>query len=369
MDPSKKYTTIHYDSYLQLSKLLDAQHPRSGEFEKAAHEETLFIIVHQVYELWFKQSLHEIESVCDMFRGDNLDEKNIGSAVSRLDRVERILKLMIQQIEVLESMTPLDFLDFRNYLFPASGFQSFQFRNIEALLGLEEKQRITYNGHSYKIVFTDEQKEALEKIEKGGSLFELVESWLERIPFLDNPEFKFLESYQLAVEKMLEKEKAAIEKTDYLSDKMKKMRIDMLGNTNTYFKHVLLEEEHDKLRESGEVRLSYKATLSALFINLYREMPILQLPFRLIMNLVDIDSLLTTWRYRHAQMVKRMIGNKVGTGGSSGHGYLIETAEKHKIFHDFHNISSLLIPRSELPVLPDSFEQSLGFFFSHSKES
>ncbi len=369
MDPSKKYTTIHYDSYLQLSKLLDAQHPRSGEFEEPAHEETLFIIVHQVYELWFKQSLHEIESVCNMFRGDILDERNIGSAVSRLDRVERILKLMIQQIEVLESMTPLDFLDFRNYLFPASGFQSFQFRNIETLLGLQEKQRITYNGHSYKIVFTDEQKAALDRIEKNGSLFQLVESWLERIPFLEDPTFNFLEAYKVAVEKMLLREKEAIEKTDYLSDKMKKMRIDMLGNTNTYFKHVLSEEEHNKLREKGEVRLSYKATLSALFINLYREMPILQLPFRLIMNLVDIDSLLTTWRYRHAQMVKRMIGNKVGTGGSSGHSYLRDTAERHKIFHDFHNISSLLIPRSELPELPESFERTLGFYFSHTHQS
>ena len=83
---------------------------------------------------------------------------------------------------------------------------------------------------------------------------------------------------------------------------------------------------------------------------------------------MNIDELLTTWRYRHAQMVMRMIGNKVGTGGSSGHDYLAATAEKHKIFKDFHNISSLLIPRSDLPELPDDLEKELSFHYSQSKK-
>lgn len=362
MDPSKKYTTIHYHSYLQLEKLLDAQHTRSGKFEaKPAHEEMLFIIVHQVYELWFKQIMHELESVCDLFRTEQIDEKNMGTVVSRLDRVEHILKLIIQQIEVLETMTPLDFLDFRNYLFPASGFQSFQFRSIEALLGLREDDRMTYNGHSYKIVFTDEQKEVLDKIETQGSLFELIEAWLERIPFLKMEGFDFMAAYKKAVDAMLNKEEKAIQETTYLSDKMKAMRLKMLGGTNTYFKHVLSKDEHNKMKDSGEIRMSYQATISALLINLYRDQPILNLPFRLLTNLTDIDELLTTWRYRHAQMVKRMIGNKVGTGGSSGHDYLIQTALKHKIFNDLHNISSLLIPRSELPELPEQIQEILGF--------
>lgn len=365
MDPSKKYTTIHYHSYLELDKLLDAQHTRSGKFEnKPAHEELLFIIVHQVYELWFKQIMHELESVCELFRTDDIDERNMGTVVSRLDRVEQILKLIIQQIDVLETMTPLDFLDFRNYLFPASGFQSIQFRCVEALIGLREEDRLTYNGHSYKIVFTEDQQAVLNKIENEGSLFELVEAWLERIPFLKMEGFDFLKAYKIAVDNMLAKEQSAIESTDYLSDKMKAMRLKMLGGTNTYFKHVLSQEEHEKMMSNGEVRLSYKATISALLINLYRDQPILNLPFRFLTNLTDIDELLTTWRYRHAQMVKRMIGNKVGTGGSSGHDYLIETALKHKIFGDLHNISSLLIPRSELPDLPEQISDTLGFKYS-----
>ena len=103
----------------------------------------LFIIIHQVYALWFKQIKHELTSVLEMFHKDNVDERSIGTACSRLERVEEILKLLIQQIRVLETMTPLDFLDFRNYLFPASGFQSFQFRMVEVMLGLEEEKRLT----------------------------------------------------------------------------------------------------------------------------------------------------------------------------------------------------------------------------------
>lgn len=369
MDPSKKYTAIHYHSYLELDKLLSAQVPRSGQFEEQpAHDETLFIIMHQVYELWFKQIKHELDSICLMFRDKTMDEENMNMVVLRLKRISEILELIIKQIFVMETLTPLDFMDFRNYLFPASGFQSLQFRMIESTLGLREQDRMTYNGHSYKIVFTEEQKTELTKIETEGSLFELVEAWLERIPFLEFKDFDFLSSYQAAVEKMLAFEKDAISATEYLSPKMKEMRLKMLGSTNTYFKQVLDENDHNKAVENGEKRLSYKATLAALLINLYREKPILTTPYNLLMELMNIDELLTNWRYRHAQMVMRMIGNKVGTGGSSGHKYLVETAEKHKVFRDLHNISSLLIPRSDLPELPDEINNQLGFHYSSMKK-
>jgi tryptophan 2,3-dioxygenase len=368
MSDSKKYTSIHYHNYLELDKLLGAQVPRSGKFEdKPAHDEILFIIMHQVYELWFKQIIHELDSVSDMFRDKVMDEERMNMGVLRLKRVSEILELVIKQIFVMETLTPLDFLDFRNYLFPASGFQSLQFRVIESMLGLREEDRLTYNGHSYKIVFSDEQKEHLTKVEERGSLFELIEQWLERIPFLKFNDFNFLTAYKDAVEKMLAREEKGIQETDYLSPKMKEMRLKMLGGTNTYFKQVLSEEEHNKLIEKGEMRLSYKATLAALLINLYREKPILTIPYNFIMELMNIDELLTTWRYRHAQMVMRMIGNKVGTGGSSGHDYLAATAEKHKVFKDLHNISSLLIPRSDLPDLPLELSKELSFYYTESK--
>jgi tryptophan 2,3-dioxygenase len=162
---------------------------------------------------------------------------------------------------------------------------------------------------------------------------------------------------------MVTKERAAIEASEFLSDRSKKLRMEMLGNTDTYFQNVLQPSVHKENREKGLIRLSYKATLAALLIHLYREQPILHMPFMLLQSVKNIDELMTTWRYRHAQMVLRMIGNKIGTGGSSGHKYLAETAEKHKIFMDLHNISSLLIPRSELPKLPPELVQQLGFYY------
>ena len=360
-----KYTTIHYHSYLQLDKILNAQKPRSAEVEdKPAHEEMLFIIIHQVYELWFKQIRHELESILALFRQNKVDERNIGTATSRLQRVEEILQLLIQQIQVLETMTPLDFLDFRNYLFPASGFQSFQFRMVETMLGLREKDRITYNNYHYASFFPEEQKQELVKVEKEGSLFDAVEAWLERTPFLQWGNFRFLSHYRKAVEKMIDKEQHAIRSTRQLAENEKEMRLKMLGSTDTYFQSVLNKEVHQKWKEEGKLRLSYRATVAALFINLYRDQPILHGPFRLLTNLVDIDELLTTWRYRHAQMVLRMLGKKIGTGGSSGYDYLHTTAVKHHIFTDLHNISTLLIPRSELPPLPEELQRELGFYFS-----
>ncbi|MBK8670306.1 MAG: hypothetical protein IPN89_12975 [Saprospiraceae bacterium] len=368
MSTDHKYSSIHYNAYLQIDKITDAQQLRSDGLGVHAHDEMLFIITHQVYELWFKQINYELRAVISDFSKRQVNEKNVGIAVARLERIIEIMKLLIQQIGVMETMTPLDFLDFRNYLFPASGFQSFQFREMEVMLGLKENRRTTYNDKPYACVFADNKREVLDNMEKGNSLLELIEEWLERTPFLEFGEFNFIEEYQKAVLQMLEKEKKAILSTTILSDEFKEMRLKMLGDTNSYFSIIMDENKHNQLIKEGKLTISYKATLAALFINLYRDEPILHLPFLLISRLVEIDDHLTTWRYRHAQMVMRMLGKKVGTGGSSGHQYLAATAAKHHIFADFHNVSTLLIPRSELPVLPENFRKSLGFYFSAAKD-
>lgn len=368
MSTENKYSSIHYNSYLQVDKITSAQNLRSDEMGLHAHDEMLFIITHQVYELWFKQINFELKSVVHDFSARQVNEKNVGIALSRLNRIIEIMKLLIQQIGVMETMTPLDFLDFRNYLFPASGFQSFQFREMEVMLGLKENRRTTYNNKPYHCVFATDKKEALENLEKTSSLFDLIEDWLERTPFLEFGDFNFVAEYQKAVRSMLDKEKEAIMGTDILSDESKQMRLTMLGDTNTYFANIMDEKKHYELVKSGHLTLSYKATLAALFIHLYRDEPILHIPFQLLSKLVEIDDHLTTWRYRHAQMVMRMLGKKVGTGGSSGHEYLATTAANHHIFADFHNVSTLLIPRSELPPLPDLFRRNLGFYFSAVNE-
>ncbi len=101
---------LYYASYLHVPELLSLQHPKSDESGAPAHDEMLFVIVHQAYELWFKQILHELDSVRRMFSCAQVADRDMGVAVSRLERVRAIQTLMLQQIDVLETMSPLDFL-------------------------------------------------------------------------------------------------------------------------------------------------------------------------------------------------------------------------------------------------------------------
>jgi tryptophan 2,3-dioxygenase len=332
----KPYPPVEYQQYLELARLLDSQRPKSVEYGRPAHDELLFIVVHQVYELWFKQILHELDSVASLFQQDSVDERNIGVAVSRLARVTEIQKLLVDQLRVLETMTPLDFLDFRDMLLPASGFQSQQFRRIESRLGVRRDQ---------------------------PSLFDLVEKWLERTPFLELPGFQFWASYRAAVERMLADDRRTIETHPALTPEERGVQLAELDRTRGSFEALLDEPTHERLRAEGARRLSHRATLAALLIQLYRDQPILHLPFRFLTLLVDVDELLATWRYRHALMVHRMIGTKIGTGGSSGHHYLMGTVERNKVFTDLFNLSTFLIPRSALPDLPPDLERRLGFYF------
>src|SRR6266705_1836254 len=123
-----------YGSYLKIDDLLSLQQPRSTGPE---HDETLFIIIHQVYELWFKELLHELDRVMELLEGDELHR-----AQHTLKRILTILKVLVAQLDILETMTPLEFLSFRERLDAASGFQSDQFRQIEFLLRLKAEQAI-----------------------------------------------------------------------------------------------------------------------------------------------------------------------------------------------------------------------------------
>ncbi|HRK71994.1 MAG TPA: tryptophan 2,3-dioxygenase family protein, partial [Micropepsaceae bacterium] len=121
---------MDYASYLQLSRILSAQAPESARRGTPAHDEMLFIIIHQSYELWFKQIIHEIGLIDGIFGEDSVDEADLGRAVHAAERIVRIQRHLVAQIDILETMTPMDFLEFRNMLVPASGFQSEQFRII-----------------------------------------------------------------------------------------------------------------------------------------------------------------------------------------------------------------------------------------------
>ena len=141
---------LSYGSYLQLPELLSAQRLLS---EPPAHDELLFITIHQVYELWFQQMLHELESA-----RDTMADGRIWLARHRFRRVHAIERVLVEQIQILETMTPQDFLAFRSKLAPASGFQSVQFRELEYLSGAKDPAFLKrFRG------LTDAQRERLER--------------------------------------------------------------------------------------------------------------------------------------------------------------------------------------------------------------
>ncbi|MEY2916853.1 MAG: hypothetical protein RIS73_567 [Bacteroidota bacterium] len=324
---------VYYGAYLQLEKIIEAQDPESfKEGKTPAHDEMLFIIIHQAYELWFKQILFEVNSVIDIMCKPALNDNSpeMQTVVHRLKRVTTILKVLVQQIDIMETMTPMDFLDFRDMLRPASGFQSYQFKVMEAKLGLKFEQR---HGQNY---YTAQLKEkdiaVIKEAENGQSVLQLINAWLERMPFITT---EFWNNYQnVYVNSLAEAEK----------------------NNTEFFANVFNDDAVDTERN-----LTPKACRAALFIMLYHGYPMLELPFQLLDTLLEIDNQLGNWRNRHINMVRRMIGTRIGTGGSTGAGYLKAAMDKHYIFKELAQLNSFLINRRQLPVLPKELVERLGY--------
>jgi len=264
-------------------------------------------------------------------------------------------------------MTPMDFLEFRDLLTPSSGFQSVQFRLIENKLGMRPEDRIQYGKQRYNQFLDEADSKTVLNSEEDNSLFNLLEKWLERTPFLQMDEFNFWSSYQTAVQHMIKGDIERIKENTQLDDDTQKNSLKQYDAIQRTYDALFDEEKYFQLQKEGHRRLSQKATLGALFIQLYRDEPILQLPHRLLTQLINVDQLFTSWRNRHRLLVFRMIGVKIGTGGSTGHAYLKKTAEKHSVFRDFSNLSTYIIPRSSLPTLPKELKKELGFYFTHGK--
>jgi len=236
---------LSYASYLQLPELLSLQAGRSN-----AHDELLFIVVHQAYELWFKVLLHELEAVRSSLDADDLPE-----ARHFLRRVKVIEQLLIEQVEVLETMRPPDFLDFRSELAPASGFQSVQFREIEFLSGLKDRGYL-------KLVESAEERAVLEARLNAPTLWDAYQELLARR--------------------------------------------GIRGAADVYAD----QDRHRDLFEVSE-------------------------------GLLDHDEGFREWRSRHILMVERQIGNKPGTGGSTGVAYLQSTLDK-RFFPELWEVRSQL---------------------------
>ncbi|XP_006917052.1 tryptophan 2,3-dioxygenase [Pteropus alecto] len=349
---------LNYGNYLHLEKILKAQELQSEIKGNKIHDEHLFIITHQAYELWFKQILWELDSVREIFQNGHLrDERNMLKVVTRVHRMVVILKLLVQQFSVLETMAALDFNDFREYLSLASGFQSLQFRLLENKLGVLQRLQVPYNKRHYHN-FKGEDNDLLLKSQQEKTLLQLVEAWLERTPGLELHGFNFWGKFEKNIVEGLQKEFTKIQAKEESEEKEEQMAEFQQR------KEILLslfdEKRQENLLSKGERRLSYRALQGALMIYFYREEPRFQVPFQLLTSLMDIDTLMTKWRYNHVCLVHRMLGSKSGTGGSSGYQYLRSTvSDKYKVFVDLFNLSTYLVPRHWIPKMNPNIHKFL----------
>lgn len=359
---------IYYGDYLKLNDFLNCQLPLSRKYATTdtpeAHEEMLFIVVHQAYELWFKQILHDLNSIVTIFNNDSVHEREFGQINNRLIRITKIQTMLLSYMDILETMSPMDFLEFRNLLIPASGFQSVQFREIEIIMGLKTFDRESVDREYFLGRLNEKDRQQLMELEKTDSLIVLLEKWLERMPFTFGSDFNFWKAYSDTVQAMLAQDEQTIKNNKAgLSEDNLKAQIENLKMTRETFDSVLIKEKHDQFKAEGKRKLSQKATLNALFILLYRDEPLLSQPYKMLSLLMDIDENFTTWRYRHALMAQRMLGSKIGTGGSSGHQYLKRAAENNRALLDLFNLSTFIIPKSLRPHLPENIKKQLNFEF------
>jgi len=402
-----------YSEYLQLDQLLNAQDLASSKDGRTVHDEHLFIVTHQTYELWFKQILFEIDSVREIFmegelkqaekeastqldhmKGHNhspqngkvanggstapptnhkqatqqqlpdapVDESKMLTIINRIQRVAMILKLLVDQVAILETMTPLNFMDFRGYLVAASGFQSLQFRIIENKLGVKLENRVKYNQANYQEIFKGKPEELTRLLasESEPSLSQCVQKWLERTPGLEEDGFNFPKKFKQVIEKIFSSEMEKIKSET--NEVQRNYKVAQLRKKRVMFDSLFDPVVHESLLARGERRFTLRALQGALMICLYSKQPRFHQPHQLLMILMDIDSLITKWRYNHVIMVQRMLGSQqMGSGGSSGYQYLRSTlSDRYKIFLDLFNMSTFLIPQDQIPPLTSDMKTVLS---------
>lgn len=349
---------IYYSDYLALDVLLNSQHPESDKQGRPAHDEMLFIITHQTFELWFKQVLVEVGSVISMLSKPYVPETDVALCHGRVQRVNRIMEHLVNQFTLIETMTPGDFMDFRAYLTPASGFQSVQWRILERILGVPENKRVLKH---YTEALSAEHRRALDEATTGRTLFQSIEGWLEQIPFMEQGQYAFWATYKDAVQRMLENDRKEVRILAVAEGTDPTDALAQIDTNEQSFLALFEPEGYASLVESGARRMSQRATLATLFISTYRREPLLQMPYRFIDSIIELDKLVGLWRYRHTMMVSRMIGMRVGTGGSSGIDYLMQTAIRQRVFDDLTSLSSYLIPTEVTPPLPPEIAKRLQF--------
>ena len=340
---------ITYSEYLRLHQLLALQDGAVEDDREITADELHFIIIHQSFELWFKLIINELRAVRDLLSQDPIAESEIPIIVHHLGRSTEILKLMQNQWRVMETLSPQGFLAFRDALGTASGFESFQMRELEILLGLDRVQRpggMDPLEHFEKLAGESEHGrlawQRLLAVSEEATIVEVLQHWLERTPVHGSiPTTKGDgETVAAFVESHLASMAAQNQRSISRHEQMETSDLDRLKQRFD----ASLEAARDFLIPDGEV-CRHRAGL--LFIESYRELPLLAWPRTLVDAVVELEQQLLLFRHHHARMVERMIGRRVGTGGSSGVDYLDATS-KARIFSDLWAVRTILVKRSAI---------------------
>ncbi len=340
-----------YADYLQLHELLELQ----GDDRGINSDEMHFIIVHQTFELWFKQVIRELSEARNILGGDHVPEDDIPRAVDHLGRTTEIFRLMANQWTVLETLTPQGFLAFRDGLGSASGFESFQMREFEILLGLDNDDRIGGMDplSSFRRMAEGDERSAtilarLENAMSQPSLYESMMNWVERTPIMGSSYGSKgdAENVRAYIETHLEAHRAVCEEAAERSAGW--------GAGDPSKMAARMAAAHDGavsfLMPEGEVS---RARAGLLFIESYRELPLLTWPRTLIDAIVELEESMVKWRHSHARMVERIMGRRIGTGGTSGVDYLDATSQ-YRIFKDLWGVRTILVKSDKRPALKNA---------------
>jgi len=354
--------TPNYWDYLKITDLLELQGGLEGG-EVDSSDELHFIIVHQVFELWFKLTLRELRHARDHLAAPDVPEEHIPSVVHHLGRLHRILEVCRNTFGVMETLTTQDFLAFRDKLIPASGFQSFQMRELEILLGLQRSQRETTPAglgdpvEAIRKLGQDSPRGPaavgkLDAVQKEQTLRSALHDWLYRTPIQGSTPDQdgdaeavddFLNAYLVASAARAASNRARLVEVGVMQAEAAEAKFAETSEAARAFLFAEDTPEDDRMR----VR---RVRAAILFIESYRELPLLAWPRLLLDAIVELEEALVLFRTRHARMVERIIGRRVGTGGSSGVDYLDATT-KYRIFTELWAVRTVLLARDALPPL------------------
>lgn len=359
-----KPTFPTYWDYLRLDQLLDLQGGVEGDENQLMPDELHFILVHQTMELWFKLIIRELRVARDHLAAPKLPDEKVPFVVHHLRRINEILRLCVQQFQVVETLTPQDFLAFRDKLVPASGFQSFQMREMEILLGLEDADRATLGNMSAM----DYIKNLADKSPAGErawrhistareetTLRTALHEWLYRTPIQGStPESPgdndavdaFLEAYLKASASETDKQLKIMLQAQAAPAEALKARFEAGAIATREFLFAMNVPEEKRGRTK-------RIRAALVFIENYRDLPLLAWPRLLVDTVVELEQQLLIFRHRHARMVERTIGRRVGTGGSSGVDYLDKTT-KYRVFQELWAVRTVLLRKDALPDLSDA---------------